>query len=229
VNTPQTGILLIDKPTGMTSHDVVNIIRRQTGVKRVGHAGTLDPLATGLLIVLVGRESTKRQSEFLKQDKEYLCTAELGVTTDSYDADGKVLTQASWAEVGKISQEKVQTVVKNFIGEQQQTVPAYSAVKIHGQKLYEQARSGEIDLSQLPSRTVNIYELELTEFDKDSAEHKVCFTIRVKCSSGTYVRSLIHDIGQTLEVGATVTALRRTKIGALTVEQAKKLTYTRQS
>jgi tRNA pseudouridine55 synthase len=220
----QPEILLIDKPTGMTSHDVVNIIRRKTGVKRVGHAGTLDPLATGLLIILVGRESTKRQSEFLKQDKEYEVVAQLGIETDTYDSDGKITHESSPESVAKITQEDVEHVLTNFRGKIDQTVPAYSAVKMQGQKLYEIAREGKADEIVLPIRSVEIYSLELADFQKDTHSQKTFFKLKVHCSSGTYVRSLVYDIGRKLGVGATVTQLRRTKIGDLTVENADKLT-----
>jgi tRNA pseudouridine55 synthase len=217
---PPAGILLIDKSTGMTSHDVVNIVRRQTGVRRVGHAGTLDPLATGLLIVLVGREFTKKQSEFMKLDKEYLCTAKLGIKTDTYDIDGQVISKASWDEVKKITQVNLEKVLENFRGEIEQTVPAYSAVKIKGEKLYEKARKGETKKEDLPKRKVNIKELELIDFSKDEIKQATSFTLRVACSSGTYIRSLIHDIGQQLKVGAMVKELRRTKIGDLDAKDA---------
>lgn len=220
---PLAGILLIDKPTGVTSHDVVNQVRRQTGVRRVGHAGTLDPLATGLLIILVGREFTKKQSKFLKQDKEYLGEVQLGVETDSYDVDGKIVKEASWNELEKIAQPDLEKVLEKFRGEITQTVPAYSAVKVKGQKLYEKARRGEINQQDLPSREVNIKELKLIDFKKDEKNQQIFFTIKVACSSGTYIRSLAHDIGQELKVGAMVSNLRRTKIGQLGVEDASEI------
>ena len=158
---PPIGILLVDKPTGITSHDVVYKVRKKTGVKRVGHTGTLDPLATGLLIVLVGREFTKRQTEFLKLDKDYICEAQLGVETDTYDVDGKTIKEASWEELKKITETDFKRALDNFRGEINQTVPPYSAVKIKGEKLYEKARKGEIIQEDLPSRRVLIKELKL--------------------------------------------------------------------
>src|SRR5690349_19846866 len=119
-------ILLIDKPPGMTSHDVVNIVRRRKNVKRVGHAGTLDPLASGLLIVLVGREATVRQPEFMKLDKVYECTAQLGIETDTYDHDGKMTATAEWADVAKVTHEQLEKVLEKFQGSITQTVPVYS-------------------------------------------------------------------------------------------------------
>ncbi len=220
---PPVGILLIDKPSGLTSHDVVYKVRKKTGVKRVGHAGTLDPLATGLLIILVGREFTKRQTEFLKQDKEYLCRVQLGVETDTYDIDGQITKKAEWEEISRVTQEDLEKVLENFRGEIIQTVPAYSAVKVKGEKLYQKARKGEINKEDLPSRKVSIKELELMEFEKNDRKQEVFSTIKVECGSGTYIRSLVHDIGQKLGVGATVSSLRRTSIGEHRLEDAVSL------
>lgn len=217
------GVLLIDKPSGITSHDVVNQVRRQTGVKRVGHAGTLDPLATGLLIILVGRDATKKQAEFLHQDKEYICTAQLGIETDTYDSEGVITRRTPWERVKQLTPDQVESALAHFRGEIHQTVPAYSAVKVQGQKLYDKARRGTIDITALPSRVVKIYELELLDFYKDEAQQAVFLSLRVKCSSGTYIRSLVYDLGQFLGIGAYITALRRTKIGEFTVEDAQQL------
>ncbi len=213
-------ILLIDKPCGYTSHDVVNVIRRQTGCKRVGHTGTLDPLATGLLIILVGRSATKRQSEFLKLDKEYECTGQLGVVSNTFDITGVCEESAGWEELEKISQNDLENVLGQFMGKTQQRVPVFSAVKVHGQKLYNQARSGKIRVDDLPVRDINIFSLELLDFKKDPQHKTIFFSVRVHCNSGTYIRSLVHDIGQTLCVGAVVTALRRTQIGTLSIKDA---------
>lgn len=215
-----TGILLIDKPSGITSHTVVNKVRRVTGVKRVGHAGTLDPLATGLLIVLVGREFTKQQSRFLKQDKTYICQAVLGTETDTYDSDGQVVNQAEWEKIRGITQSQLEQALTSFKGQIKQQVPAFSAVKVKGEKLYNRARQGTVKKEDLPIRDVRVHELKLIDFKKKTAEKQLLFTIEVSCSSGTYIRSLVHDIGQMLGVGATVTTLRRTKIGSYSIEQA---------
>lgn len=226
-NEDGTGIVLIDKPVGLTSHDVVARVRRQTGIKRVGHSGTLDPLATGLLIILIGRQYTKLQDVFLKQDKEYECTVQLGITTDSYDSDGQILQTAPWEKVQGVTKQAVSTALDTFIGSQMQTVPAFSAVKVGGKKMYELARKQQ-PIENLPSRQVTIYAIELLSFNQnavaqDESTQKVTVTFRVSTSSGTYIRSLAHDLGVQLGVGATVTALRRTKIGALGVEDAKKI------
>jgi tRNA pseudouridine55 synthase len=189
----------------------------------------LDPLATGLLLLLVGRQYTKLQPVFLKQDKEYFCTAQLGVTTDSFDSDGTVSSKADWSQLKNIEQKDVVAVLEKFRGEQQQTVPSYSAVKIKGQKLYNLARKsagGSEDLLkdiELPIRTVQVKELFLECFEKDEKLQHIFITFRTFVSSGTYIRSLAHDVGQQLGVGATVTALRRTKIGQIKIEKALSL------
>ena len=216
---PSSGVVLVDKPSGITSHDVVDRIRKATGIRKIGHAGTLDPLATGLLIILISREFTKQQSKFLKQDKQYLVTGRLGITTDSYDIDGEVIEEIDRAEVEKVSQEEIEEALQSFRGKITQTVPAYSAVKVKGKKLYELARKDKIDLKRLPKRQVTIHLIELVEFNKEAGE----FILKIECSSGTYIRSLVHDLGKKLEVGATVVQLRRTKIGNMKVEDGVKL------
>ena len=216
------GVLLVDKPTGVTSHDVVNQVRRATGVKRVGHAGTLDPLATGLLVILIGRSATKLQSQFLHQDKEYLCTAMFGTVTDSYDRDGVVEQQASWERVQVLTRAAIEVEMSAFRGDIEQRVPAFSAVKVRGQKLYDRARRGTVSERELPTRRVHLYAFELQDFFRDEKVKTVTARFRVHCSSGTYIRSLIHDLGQSLGTGAIVMELRRTKVGALHVDLAKK-------
>ena len=216
-------ILLIDKPAGMTSHDVVDRVRRLTGEKRVGHAGTLDPLATGLLIVLVGREATKRQAEFLHLDKKYECVAGFGVETDTYDREGKVVATAPWEKVMQLTRDDVENVLPQFRGKIQQRVPAFSAVKVKGKKLYEKARknSSEIVRDELPVRTVEIFSLEIVDFEKNEKKQKIFCTLLIHCGSGTYIRSLVHDLGQILGIGATVSELRRTEIGSFSVKNAQ--------
>jgi len=217
------GLLLIDKEVDWTSHDVVAKIRGITGVRRVGHAGTLDPLATGLLIILVSREFTKLQDQFMKQDKEYEVEAKFGITTDSYDSMGDIVDEMSWEEIKDLSEEKIKISMKDFLGQIEQTVPAYSAVKVNGKKLYEKARKGNVDLEKLPSRVVRIYDFDLLEFNKDLITKVITAKFKTKVSSGTYIRSLIHDLGQRLQVGAHVVSLRRTKIGDISVDLATKL------
>lgn len=207
---------VLDKPSGISSHSMVNQVRRQTGIKRVGHAGTLDPLATGVLLVLVGRETTRLQDQFMGMEKEYLFTAELGRETDTYDALGETTKMFSWEDVSAVSRSKLENVLKQFVGEYQQQVPAYSAIKIHGRKLYDMARKKQLSID-LPSRKVKIISIELLDFYHDQDQQKSFFTCRVVCGSGTYIRSLAVDIGHALDLGATVTALRRTRIGQFRV------------
>lgn len=230
LNPDYTGILLVDKPSGITSHDVVARVRKATGIKRVGHAGTLDPLASGLLIVLIGSAYTKQQSTFLKQDKEYVCEARLGVVTDSYDVTGQVMEQAKWEEVAALDRPAVAATLSAFRGLLKQQVPGFSAVKVKGRKLYSlarRARRGEtLDptektaLASLPVKDVEVFELELTSFERDDQAQQLLVGLRIHCSSGTYIRSLIHDLGQALGVGAIVTKLKRTKIGNLDLTTA---------
>lgn len=228
----QKGIYFVDKPTGVTSHQVVNWFRRQTGIKRIGHTGTLDPLATGLLIILVGREFTKKQAEFLKQDKKYECTVQLGVETDSYDIDGQVVSTASDVDVLKISEQQLRIELRSFQGKIEQKVPAFSAVKQKGKKLYELARKQVITPKDLPTRVVEIYSLDLLDFYESKLENRQIKLINTNskiyklikfsthCSSGTYIRSIAHDLGRKLGVGATVVELRRTAIGSISLENA---------
>lgn len=207
----QNKIRLIDKPLGRSSHFMVNQIRTETGEQRVGHAGTLDPLATGLLLILVTREATKVQDQLMGLDKVYEFTAELGYETDTYDSGGRLTQSSPWKEVALITHQKLEAVLDTFVGEYDQQVPAYSAVKLHGQKLYEKALRHQA--VELPSRRVKIYSLELVSFQKDERNQKISFSCKVHCGSGTYMRSLVVDIGRALGVGATVTVLRRTRIG----------------
>lgn len=218
------GIFLIDKPSGITSHDVVDQVRKITGIKRVGHAGTLDPLATGLLIMLVGREYTKQQTSFLKLDKQYRCKAQLGITTDTYDRDGQATDTVSWDELQQLTKQQLLQALDAFKGEIKQTVPPFAAVKRQGQKLYQLARKGKLNEADLPIREVVIKELELLDFHQDEDQQTLTIKLQVTVSSGTYIRSLVHDLGKQLGVGAIVTELRRTKIGTFDLTQASRLT-----
>jgi tRNA pseudouridine55 synthase len=209
------GILLIDKPTGWTSHDVVakvrSIIRSRTGEKaKVGHAGTLDPMATGLLIVLVGGY-TKRADKFLKLDKTYDCELTLGAVSTTGDAEGKI----SQVSDKKPPQKQIKEVTEQFIGTIKQVPPAYSAIKIKGQEAYKLARAGR-DLKMEP-RVVTIHSFEVDRYEYP----KLCF--RAHVSSGTYIRSLAQDIGAKLGTGAYLSALRRTKIGDFALKDAQKI------
>ncbi len=214
-------VVLWDKETGYTSHDVVARVRKEITLRvgskiKVGHAGTLDPLATGLLVLLIGK-ATKAQTEYMGMDKEYEVEMIFGYESDTYDVDGQVtrLDQNDELLNSGNARDLMEEKIKLFVGEISQTVPIYSAVKIRGKKLYEYARSGKsIDL---PARRVTISSIgimEAREVDNPWDEGFVCkFKMRVKCSSGTYIRSLVHDLGREMGCGAVVCALRRTAIG----------------
>jgi tRNA pseudouridine55 synthase len=202
-------MFLVDKPKGPTSSRVVERIKKKFNVK-AGHTGTLDPLATGLLVVLTGK-FTKNASSFLKLDKAYEVKVILGIETDTFDSEGTVLRRRD----NEIAREELENVLKEFSGDIWQTPPLYSAKKIAGRKAYHLARKGiSVDM---PPKKVSIYSLELKEFQFPY------FTIACEVSSGFYVRSLAHDIGEKLGVGATVVDVRRTRVGPYHVEQAKLL------
>ena len=201
--------MLVDKPKGLTSSRVVELMRKKLKVK-AGHTGTLDPIATGLLIVLTGRR-TKEASSFLTLNKSYEVKARLGMQTDTFDCDGKILQQND----ATITKEEVEEVLKGFRGEIWQVPPPFSAKKLAGHKAYELARKGVS--VEVPPKKVSIYSLKLEEFQFPY------FTFDCDVSSGFYVRSLVHDIGKKLSVGAMVVEVRRTGVGHYRVEQAKKL------
>ncbi len=206
-----SGVALVDKPVGPTSHGVVAAVRRAVGQKRVGHAGTLDPLASGLLLVLMG--SATRLAEYLVgHDKQYSVEARLGVQTDTYDAEGAVTSR--WE--GELpTDDEIECVVSARRGQQWQEPPAYSAVKVHGQPLHRLARRGTP--GRAAPRLVHIHSLE---WSRPRPER---LGLLVGCSAGTYIRSLVHDIGLALGCGAHVTGLRRTRSGPFLVEQALSL------
>ncbi len=213
------GILLIDKPRDWTSHDVVGKLRGILREKRIGHSGTLDPMATGLLVVFVGRAT--RAVEFAEADeKEYLADLRLGVETDTQDITGRVVRTCD----STVSREELEAVLPQFRGEIEQVPPMYSAIKVNGKKLYEIARKGG-EIERKPRR-VTISKLELIGAE-DGAYH-----LDVVCSKGTYIRTLCHDIGQALGVGGTMSALRRTRAGtfsmanAVTLEQVQRAAET---
>lgn len=200
------GILLIDKPVGRTSFSLVQTIRRLMGVKTVGHAGTLDPLASGVMVLLVGRDYTRQSDRFLNQDKEYVATLELGATTDSYDSDGQVTARNDYVP----SREEIEQALKRFQGTLQQIPPMFSAKKQGGKKLYELARKGqEVERAPVEIKVVT----ELLSYTYPRLE------LRVACSKGTYIRSLAHDLGQVLTCGAHICGLKRTKSGAFQLSQ----------
>lgn len=198
----------------MTSHNVVDQIRKLTGVKKVGHAGTLDPFATGVLVIMIGREATKRSLELMRVDKEYQATIEFGRTTDTLDPEGKFVGQSIKTKPGR---QKLNQVLRSFVGSYQQEVPLYSATKVGGEKLYQKARRGET--FKPPTKTVSVHELELREFGQSKDAFPQA-KIRVVCSSGTYVRALARDVGKKLGVPAYLVALCRLRQGKYSISQA---------
>ncbi|MFP6583122.1 MAG: tRNA pseudouridine(55) synthase TruB [Candidatus Hydrogenedentota bacterium] len=205
------GILLVDKPAGMTSHDVVDRIRKAAQMRKVGHTGTLDPAATGLLILCLGA-ATRLSDYLVGMDKTYAGEMTFGVVSDSYDADGTVLEEN---EVPEIDSEQLRAEFAEFTGTFDQIPPMVSAVKVGGQRLYKLARQGET--VERPSRSVTVPRFELESLSPPKA------TFSLDCTSGTYVRSLCHDIGQRVGCGAILSSLRRTRIGRHDVSNALEL------
>ncbi len=193
------GVLLIDKPEGFTSFDVIAVVRKLTGQRKTGHTGTLDPNATGVLPVLLG-SATKAQDIIPNHDKSYTARFKLGLTTDTLDIWGSQTSQAE----SKVTKVEIEQLLPRFSGEIKQIPPMYSAIKKDGQRLYDLARKGvEVERD---ARTVTVYKLSLTAFDEEAQEG----TIEVTCSKGTYIRTIIDDLGRALGTGAVMTALRRT-------------------
>ena len=203
------GLLRVHKPSGCTSHDIVAAVRRALGQKKVGHCGTLDPMATGLLLVTTGRAT--RLSRFLiGAPKVYEGQATFGQTTDTYDAQGTVTAES---DTQSLSEEGITAAMREFVGRYEQVAPAYSAKKVKGRKMYELARSGE----EVPERRT---EVEVYGFDPISALEDDRISFRLSCASGTYARSLVHDLGEKVGTGAHLSALKRTGIGPFDLEGA---------
>jgi tRNA pseudouridine55 synthase len=205
------GILIVDKPQGMTSHDVVDFIRKRFGIKKAGHAGTLDPMATGVLVMLLGK-ATKLSNELMAHDKEYHAEMILGQSSDTGDAWGKLEGADTNIE---LSSERINEAFRKFTGEIYQTPPMYSAVKHNGKKLYELARKG-ITVDVKP-RKITIEKIEIIRMSLPQIEFKV------RCSKGTYIRQLCIDIGRELGYGAHLSKLRRTRSGDFRIEQAVRM------
>ena len=195
------GAILIDKPAGPTSHDVVDAIRRKFGIKKVGHCGTLDPNATGLLIIVLGR-GTKLSEKLMGDDKVYEGTIKFGVTTNSYDTDGETLETKT---VPPLALEQLNELASQFIGDQMQTPPMVSAIKKDGVPLYKLARKG-VEVEREP-RLIHIYNFRFTNYSEPLGE------FRLACTKGTYVRSIAHDLGQKIGCGAHLSTLRRSASG----------------
>lgn len=205
------GIVVVNKPDGLTSHDVVARIRRKLKTRRVGHAGTLDPLATGVLVVLLGK-ATKLFDKFVSFDKAYRATLKLGTKTDSADIQGKVLEEKSFTH---ITPTQIQEAFQRFEGEIEQVPPMVSAVKVKGKKLYEMARAG-IQVERRP-RSIVIKTLHVEEINFPYVK------FYLECSKGTYVRQLAEDIGDVLGCGACITQIQRTRVGRFSIEEAVSL------
>lgn len=209
------GFILINKEENYTSRDVVNIVSKHLNIKKVGHTGTLDPMATGLLIICVGK-GTKLIELMTDEDKEYIAEITLGIKTDTGDITGNILNE----EVSLKTKEEILNVLNNMTNEYEQTVPIYSAVKIKGKKLYEYARENKS--VELPKRLVDIKELELVS-DIQYKDNKTIFKVRCLVSKGTYIRSLVEDIGKELGTIGTMSELERTKVGQFKLSDAVKL------
>jgi tRNA pseudouridine55 synthase len=205
------GVLLVDKPKGLTSHDVVYHLRRKLGMKKIGHAGTLDPMATGLLIMLIGK-ATRISQYLMSTDKVYEGEATLGVITDSQDAEGEIMETRP---VPELSETAVREAMKGFLGDQYQTPPMHSAIKVDGVKLYHLARKGE-EVAREP-RFIRVVAFELLSFNSPK------LTFRLHCTKGTYVRTIAHDLGQKLGCGAHLSALRRIASGKFEMSQGLSL------
>ncbi|MDO8261452.1 MAG: tRNA pseudouridine(55) synthase TruB [Candidatus Magasanikbacteria bacterium] len=211
----QSGFILINKQTGISSHTVVNRLRRITSIRKIGHAGTLDPLASGLMILAIGRDATRKIDQYVKLDKEYIATLHLGAETDTYDREGEVINVDPNFSDRKIDEKIIQEILNKFLGEQDQIPPMFSAKKVNGQKLYDLARKG-IEIERKPSR-INIYNIEFIIYSSPLLK------IKIKCSSGTYIRSIAFDFGRALGCGAYLEALERTEIGEFKIEKSFKL------
>jgi tRNA pseudouridine55 synthase len=207
LDTPE-GVLLVDKPQGITSHDVVSKMRKVFRIKKVGHAGTLDPMATGLLLIMIGK-ATKISQYLMSNDKEYTGTVHLGIETDSQDAEGEVVTEKP---VPELTEADVLAEMKTFMGDQYQTPPMFSAKKVNGQKLYKLARQGKT--IEREARVIHVSKYEMTSFDLPH----VSFVVR--SSKGAYIRTLAHDLGNKLGCGGHLCELRRTVVGKFNIEDA---------
>lgn len=204
-------VLFINKPSGITSYDVIRILKKKLRPKKIGHAGTLDPRASGLLIVLLD-EATKRSEKFMGLKKRYRAEMLLGIKTDTGDMDGKIIRECA---VPDLDREKIEKILKKFEGKIRQVPPVYSAVKYKGKKLYEYARAGV--KVKIKPRTVEVEKIKLLSFSRTSIE------LRIDCSKGTYVRTLCEDIAVKLKTAASVNKLVREKIGNYTVAKAAKI------
>ena len=213
------GIILLNKSKGISSFKAIDELKRKIKAKKAGHAGTLDPMAEGLMVVMIN-DATKFSGDLMKKDKEYYVEMELGYKTDTYDSEGKVIEEYK-SEI-ELSDSQIIRTIHSFKGRIKQVPPMYSAIKVEGQKLYDLARKG-IEIERMPRdvEIMNIYKIKIHRPKENSSRIKISFYAHV--SSGTYIRSLVHDIGEKLKVFATMTKLVRTKIGRLSIEDAVSL------
>ena len=205
------GLIIFDKEKGITSHDLVYKVRKKTGIKKVGHAGTLDPMATGVLIIAIGK-ATKVNEYLLLKDKKYIAKIKLGILTDTFDITGNILEKENVSVLKK----DIEEVLKRFTGKMSQTPPIYSALKVNGKKLYEYAREGKE--VKIKNRNIEIFENKLIDFNgKDE------FSIEIEVSKGTYIRSVAYEIGKAVGTYGTITELRRIKSGNFDIENSIKI------
>lgn len=206
------GIFAINKPSGMTSHDVVAIIRRQTGIKRVGHGGTLDPFATGVLVIAVGREYTKKLSEYVKGEKEYEAEIRLGATSTTDDIEGK-MTERTVAN--RPSLNEIRALLPEFTGRIMQTPPIYSSIKLQGKPAHRRVRRGE-DV-KLEAREVEVKSIEILSYEYPILK------LRIATGPGVYIRAIARDLGEKLQTGGYLSALTRTRVGEYFLKNAKSI------
>lgn len=208
----ESQIILIDKPSGITSFDVIRILRKKLGIKKMGHAGTLDPLATGLLIIGIG-EGTKELTRYIKLSKTYEAEILFGTKTDTGDIDGKILDEKP---ASHISEKEIKNAIEKIVGTHSFSVPFYSAIKVSGVRLYAHARKGTT--VEIPKKEMTVYSASLTHIENSG--EKVIASVSMDVSSGTYVRTIAEEIGRVLSIPATVRNLRRTRIGDFLIKDA---------
>lgn len=210
------GVLIIDKPMGVTSFDVIRDIRKEYGTKKVGHTGTLDPMATGVLPILIG-DATKLSDYLMDHDKEYIAVLKLGEKRDTGDSEGNIIETS---KIPNLTTQEIENTLKAFIGKISQIPPMYSAIKVNGKKLYELAREGK-EIERKP-RSVEIYSIELLEVEKNKENIIDKIKFKVNCSKGTYIRTLCEDIAEKLGTVGYMKELRRTRVGKFTLEDINK-------
>ena len=208
------GIVVVDKPAGLTSHDVVARVRRLAGTRKVGHAGTLDPMATGVLVVGVG-QATRLLGHLMLTEKAYDATIRLGASTTTDDAEGEVVSSASAADVAGLDEAQIRAAMTAFVGDIEQVPSSVSAIKVGGRRAYQRVRDGE--RVELTPRSVRVHEIVVREVSGADVD------VSVRCGSGTYIRAIARDLGAALGVGGYLTALRRTAVGPFTIAEARPL------